>query len=57
MLSVSRFGAGSDGSSAVCLHTLRHGVAEGLLEAAGERSTAMGGERAHRTGAGCERVR
>lgn len=52
-----RSGDGNDGSSAVYLHTLRHGVAEGLLEAAGGRSTALRGERAHWTGAGCQRVR
>lgn len=52
-----RIGAGSAGSSAVCLHVLRHGVAEGLLEGAGERSRAMVGECAHWIGAGCQRVR
>lgn len=45
------------GSSAVCLHTLRHGVAEGLLEAVGEHSRAMDRERAHWTGAGSQWVR
>lgn len=54
---IYRSGAGSDGSSAVCLHSLRHGVAEGLLEAAAGRSTALCWERAHWTGAGCQWVR
>lgn len=52
-----RFAPGSDGSSAVCLHTFEHGVAEGLLEAAGECSTAMDGGCAHRAGTSCQSVR
>lgn len=52
-----RFAPGSDGSSSVCLHTFRHGMAEGLLEAAGEHSTAMDGVCAHRAGTGHQWVR
>lgn len=53
----SRLGPGCHGSSTVCLHTVRYGVAEGLLEAAGERSPAMDGECAHWVGAGCQQVK
>lgn len=53
LLSCCRFGLGCDGSSSVRVHALRHGVAEGLLEAAGKHSPAMDGERAHWAGAGC----
>lgn len=49
--------SGCDGSSALSLHALRHGLAAGLLEAPGERSPALVGERAHWTGAGCQWVR
>lgn len=50
-------GVSWDDPSAVHLHTLRHGVAEGLQEAAGGCSTALHGERACRTGADRQRVR
>lgn len=52
-----RPGCGSDGSSAVGVHTHRHGVAEGLPEAFWGRSTALHGERSHWSGAGCIRVK
>lgn len=56
LLPSSRSCVCGDGPPAVCVHALRHGVAEGLLEAAAERSSAMDGERAHRAGAGRQRV-
>lgn len=56
LFSSCRVGADGVGSQTVCLHALRHGVAEGLLEAAGERSGALDGERAHGAAADCQRV-
>lgn len=47
---------GGDDPSTGALHALGHGVAAGLLEAAGERSRALDGERANRAGPGREQV-
>lgn len=52
----SRPGSGGHGSYTLCAHALRHAVEEGLLEAAGERSSAVDGECPHGAGAGCPRV-
>lgn len=56
-VSFCRFGFWSAGPSLLLLHTLRHGVAEGVLKAAGERPGVLAGKSAHWASAGCQQVR
>ena len=45
------------GPSLLLLHTLRHGVAEGVLKAVGEHPEVLGGESADWDGASYQQVR